>query len=408
MRGIKRNTLAILVGLATSAAVAQPVQWRVEDGGNGHWYQVVAHGGESAQFFDYSVWQANYEMYYFQRGFLGAEAAYWQVTWNGLDHGYESTHLVHIGTPEENEFVRRLLVSSGATSALIGLHQVRLDETVPPELEPDQNWMWDSGDPVLFTSWGVGQPDDAPPGEQAAVMDAGSGHWSDWGPVTCCEPDAMVIEYTAPVGPSARFVSAYAVNRRWCLRAPNRYDAAGPCFAIGRSEIAVHPGDEVVLFALVGDYQCSLSSADWMRGMQNITSTEWFRNGVSLGVGIVGPRFAGYDACTSYFEGVWVCESNGYTCNTADRSYQFVCSRDSGGTYDLIVSNIFGKSSAFSFTVEVVCRADFNNDGGIDGADLESFFGLWEAGDEAADFNDDDGVDGSDVEVFFRHWESGC
>jgi hypothetical protein len=53
------------------------------------------------------------------------------------------------------------------------------------------------------------------------------------------------------------------------------------------------------------------------------------------------------------------------------------------------------------------CPADFNHDGGVDGADVAAFFAAWEQGDPAADVNRDGGVDGSDVEEFFRRWEAG-
>lgn len=54
------------------------------------------------------------------------------------------------------------------------------------------------------------------------------------------------------------------------------------------------------------------------------------------------------------------------------------------------------------------CPSDMNQDGGIDGADVEAFFVVWEAGERSADLNADGGVDGSDVTCFFEHWESGC
>lgn len=51
--------------------------------------------------------------------------------------------------------------------------------------------------------------------------------------------------------------------------------------------------------------------------------------------------------------------------------------------------------------------ADFNEDGGVDGADVEAFFQAWEAAEERADVNRDGGVDGADVEAFFQAWEAG-
>lgn len=54
-----------------------------------------------------------------------------------------------------------------------------------------------------------------------------------------------------------------------------------------------------------------------------------------------------------------------------------------------------------------VCAADFNEDGGVDGSDVEAFFVEWVMGEACADVNEDGGVDGSDVEAFFLLWEAG-
>jgi hypothetical protein len=56
----------------------------------------------------------------------------------------------------------------------------------------------------------------------------------------------------------------------------------------------------------------------------------------------------------------------------------------------------------------IACIADFNQDGGVDGSDVESFFQSWETGGVAGDVNQDGGVDGSDIEAFFILWEAGC
>ncbi|MBS0198169.1 MAG: hypothetical protein JSR77_15555 [Planctomycetes bacterium] len=53
------------------------------------------------------------------------------------------------------------------------------------------------------------------------------------------------------------------------------------------------------------------------------------------------------------------------------------------------------------------CSADFNKDGGVDGADVESFFVMWQSAEADADVNEDGGIDGSDVETFFGAWEAG-
>jgi uncharacterized membrane protein len=56
----------------------------------------------------------------------------------------------------------------------------------------------------------------------------------------------------------------------------------------------------------------------------------------------------------------------------------------------------------------VPCTADFNDDGGVDGADVEAFFIMFADGEPRADVNVDGGVDGSDVEAFFIPWLAGC
>jgi hypothetical protein len=56
----------------------------------------------------------------------------------------------------------------------------------------------------------------------------------------------------------------------------------------------------------------------------------------------------------------------------------------------------------------LLCGADLNCDGGVDGSDIDAFFSLWEAGDQGADVNADGGVDGDDVGTFFLTWEAGC
>jgi len=58
--------------------------------------------------------------------------------------------------------------------------------------------------------------------------------------------------------------------------------------------------------------------------------------------------------------------------------------------------------------VQAPCFADFNQDGGIDGGDVEAFFIAWSAGAASADVNGDGGVTGADVETFFISWERGA
>ncbi len=53
------------------------------------------------------------------------------------------------------------------------------------------------------------------------------------------------------------------------------------------------------------------------------------------------------------------------------------------------------------------CAADYNQDGGVDGSDVEAFFTEWAAGAPCADVDQSGGVDGSDVATFFTVWSAG-
>ncbi|MBS0195282.1 MAG: right-handed parallel beta-helix repeat-containing protein [Planctomycetes bacterium] len=72
-------------------------------------------------------------------------------------------------------------------------------------------------------------------------------------------------------------------------------------------------------------------------------------------------------------------------------------------TVDTAVCDI----GAYEFQPTPACPADFNQDGGIDGADVTAFFEQWEQGLGGADVNQDGGVDGTDVLFFFQSWENG-
>jgi hypothetical protein len=66
-----------------------------------------------------------------------------------------------------------------------------------------------------------------------------------------------------------------------------------------------------------------------------------------------------------------------------------------------------GYIASLEYEVVAYPGADFNLDGGVDGADIEAFFNAWEAAEQHADFNMDGGVDGADVAAFFEAWENG-
>jgi hypothetical protein len=75
-----------------------------------------------------------------------------------------------------------------------------------------------------------------------------------------------------------------------------------------------------------------------------------------------------------------------------------------------IVSSVRGAIALVNTGVALELRhniADYNADGGVDGADLELFLVEWERGEMTTDVNGDGGVDGLDIESFLTLWMQG-
>ena len=106
---------AAITLFASQAAHAQgAVQWKVSDGGNGHWY---AHAPTTTGF--------------------AAEAL--ATSFGGK--------LASISSSAENEFVRALLVASGREFVMLGLIQADNQPTT------NAGWGWVSGEPLTYTNW---------------------------------------------------------------------------------------------------------------------------------------------------------------------------------------------------------------------------------------------------------------
>ncbi|MFZ4573745.1 MAG: Kelch repeat-containing protein [Phycisphaerales bacterium] len=78
------------------------------------------------------------------------------------------------------------------------------------------------------------------------------------------------------------------------------------------------------------------------------------------------------------------------------------------GVYTLVITSACGLTTTRPAEVLVLCTADFNSDGSVDGDDAIAFFVDWDAGDAAGDVNADGSVDGDDVIWFFGRWDVGC
>ena len=171
--------LSVGAGAAAVPSTGDAVQWRVEDGGNGHWYAVLdAATGDDALLLAISV----------------------------------GGHLATITGAGENDVIKSLFLSTGKNWAWLGLRQLE------NQLEPSNGWRWITGEPLEYVNWTnhdgglpTGAPDDSPcalppwgvENNQAnqGVMDQ-SGRWDDLetGLPTCGSPawdNTAVIEWSA-------------------------------------------------------------------------------------------------------------------------------------------------------------------------------------------------------------------
>ncbi len=142
-----------------------PVQWRVEDGGNGHWYQVR------------------------QAGLVGWSRSRQLAEQSG---GYLAT----LTTARESAFVASLITTNRGVN--LGGYQ---DTSAPDFDEPGGGWRWVTGEPWTYTNWLVGEPNNEGANENC-LMFAQTNAWGDkWADQSelCppCEPHYYVIEWSA-------------------------------------------------------------------------------------------------------------------------------------------------------------------------------------------------------------------
>jgi hypothetical protein len=167
------GVLAFVAGLAVfcSTGVGLPVgydwqEWPVGQGGNGHFYALTQTCGELGD--GIGTWSE----------------AYSEATSIG---GYLATINISAEQNWLNATFPRTTVGRVDEELWIGLHQVA------GSAEPQEGWEWVTGEPVTFTNWYPGEPNEGPPPEsnEDCVLMHGfeTGKWID-----------VPNEYGIPVG----------------------------------------------------------------------------------------------------------------------------------------------------------------------------------------------------------------
>ena len=158
---------AVFTLFAASTAQAQDaVQWKVSDGGNGHWYQLTHSPAIS--------WSA-----------AAASAS------------ARGGQLATLTSSQENAFVVAELQGNPSRYPWIGLRQA------PDAAEPGGGWAWVSSEPLSWTNWSSSEPngDGAFDADQANIwlvdepgLGRPLGTWNDW---HTGGPDGYMVEWSA-------------------------------------------------------------------------------------------------------------------------------------------------------------------------------------------------------------------
>ena len=163
------ESVVVFLLAASSVAMSQDaVQWRIEDGGNGHWYMGMAAPGIS--------WE---------------EAAAQAEALGG--------YLCTVPSAEENLWVFTFVASdpslwNNTYGPWIGGYQ---DTSSPEYSEPDGAWSWVTGESWSYTNWTPGDPSNTNGQDHAAFGGiAGNPIQPTWNDLAAPEPGGFIVEWS--------------------------------------------------------------------------------------------------------------------------------------------------------------------------------------------------------------------
>ena len=153
---------AILFMSIVSACFALPVEWTIESGGNGHYYEAISFSG--------GTWgEAN----------IAAEAL--------------GGHLATITSQAENTFVFNLAVASLPSWEVYGPWLGGYQNDFSQEAAG--GWVWVTGEPFEYTHWSPNQPDNFGNQEHFLHFTGPSALWNDFDDVNGSLVKSYIVEY---------------------------------------------------------------------------------------------------------------------------------------------------------------------------------------------------------------------
>jgi hypothetical protein len=196
-----KSVVLVVACLCPLLGSADPVQWTIASGGNGHYYEYVPIG----------------------RTLVEARADALSRTWLGLP-GY----LVTITSEEENLFVRSLVVDATLQSWLGGSDEA--EEGTWRWLDgPEAGMIFWQGDqnaspiPGVYENWDFNEPGSSGNEDAVAMWQFNTSSWGRWGDFIAGDHPHYLVEYSAIVpepgaaiflGSAATCLALYWFGRR--------------------------------------------------------------------------------------------------------------------------------------------------------------------------------------------------
>lgn len=115
---------------------------------------------------------------------------------NAMSHLSRPGHLVTLTSAAEQNFIDTYIRPDMGDHAWIGLFQP------PGTSEPYGGWQWVTGEPVSYTHWNAGEPNNAPSygDEDWTMLYSSTGLWNDYWNKS--DIPLYIVEYDAPPAPA--------------------------------------------------------------------------------------------------------------------------------------------------------------------------------------------------------------
>ncbi|MBL9119292.1 MAG: hypothetical protein JNL80_05175 [Phycisphaerae bacterium] len=335
--------------------------------------------------------------------------------WSGAVASAEDLfgNLASVGSAAENGWIARKVIGNGPTSSRwIGFNDV----------DVEGSWEWQSGEPVSFTMWAAGEPNDAG-GEDGAVL-LPNGRWNDLATATLLPGVIELSRGECGHGGPCLTQHGPGCDEESCCNEVCTLDASccqsswdASCVSLAMAncprDIAAgpffHPGTNHRYYVLAPTSWHQAEKQAMLMGGHLATSDTSLENGwiaANFAASLLGDKKVFIGADDEFIDGVFRWQDGSAVGET-----HWAAGEPNGGNVERIVEmypsglwNDLPVGYSRHAIVELPCSGDLNDDGVVDAADLAIMLGLWGTPDERADLATNQTVDAADLAILLGAW----